>query len=199
MKRLLQAYVRAVDRITEFLGGLSLYLVIILVVVGFANVLLRYIGRFIGVRLTSNVVIELQWYLYSLVFFCGFAYVLKHNINVRVDFWFGRQSQRRKALIDLIGHAIALLPFTLIALWVTVNPVLISWGRRPDGSWGMWEVSPDPNGLPRAPIKTMILIAFVTLLLQAIAEIIKLVAVYRNVAGIRPSHLAEVKAPLHTE
>lgn len=199
MKRLLQGYVRVIDRLTEFLGSLSMYLVIVLFLIGFANVVLRYVGRFIGVRLTSNVVIELQWYLYSLVFFLGFAYVLKHNINVRVDFWFGRQSQRRKALIDLIGHAVALFPFTIIALWVTVNPVLISWGRRPNGAWGMWEVSPDPNGLPRAPIKTMILVAFFTLLLQAIAEIIKLIAVYRNIEGIRPGHLAEVEAPLRIE
>lgn len=199
MKRFLQAYVRGIDRLTEFLGNLSMYIVIVLLVIGFANVVLRYVGRFVGVRLTSNAVIELQWYLYSLVFFFGFAYILKHNINVRVDFWFGKQSQKRKALIDLIGHAIALFPFTIIALWVTVNPVLTSWGRRPNGTWGMWEVSPDPSGLPRAPIKTMILVAFVTLLLQAIAEIIKLVAVYRNIEGIRPGHLAEVEAPLRIE
>lgn len=199
MKRLLQAYVRAVDRLTDFLGGLSMYLVIVLLVIGFANVVLRYAGRFVGVRLTSNVVIELQWYIYSLIFFLGFAYVLKHNINVRVDFWFGRQSQKRKALIDLVGHSFALLPFTLIALWVTINPVLTSWGRRPNGTWGMWEVSPDPNGLPRAPIKSMILVAFFTLLLQAIAEVIKLIAVYRNIEGIRPSHLAEAEAPLRIE
>ncbi len=199
MKRFLQAYVRGIDRLTEFFGNLSMYIVIVLLVIGFANVVLRYVGRFVGVRLTSNAVIELQWYLYSLVFFFGFAYILKHNINVRVDFWFGKQSQKRKALIDLIGHAIALFPFTIIALWVTVNPVLTSWGRRPNGTWGMWEVSPDPSGLPRAPIKTMILVAFVTLLLQAIAEIIKLVAVYRNIEGIRPGHLAEVEAPLRIE
>lgn len=199
MRRLLQAYVRAIDRLTEFLGSLSMYLVIILLVIGFANVVLRYAGRLVGVRLTSNAVIELQWYLYTLIFFLGFAYILKNNINVRVDFWFGKQSQKRKALIDLIGHAIALFPFTIIALWVTVNPVLTSWGRRPNGTWGTWEVSPDPSGLPRAPIKSMILVAFVTLLLQAIAEIIKLVAVYRNIEGIRPSHLAEVEAPLRIE
>lgn len=199
MKRFLQVYVRAIDRFTEMLGGISMYLVIILLAIGFANVVLRYVGRFVGVRLTSNAIIELQWYLYSLIFFFGFAYILKHNINVRVDFWFGKQSQKRKALIDLIGHAIALFPFTLIALWVTINPVLTSWGRRPDGSWGQWEVSPDPSGLPRAPIKTMILVAFITLLLQAIAEIIKLVAVYRNIEGIRPTHLAEVEAPLRIE
>lgn len=199
MRRFLQAYVRAIDRFTDILGGISMYLVIILLAIGFANVVLRYAGRFVGVRLTSNAIIELQWYLYSLIFFFGFAYILKHNINVRVDFWFGKQSQKRKALIDLIGHAIALFPFTIIALWVTINPVLTSWGRRPDGSWGAWEVSPDPSGLPRAPIKTMILVAFVTLLLQAIAEIIKLVAVYYNVEGIRPTHLAEVEAPLRIE
>lgn len=198
MRRLAERYVQVVDGITEVLGRLAMYVVIALILVGFGNVVLRYVGRAIGVRLTSNMIIELQWYMYSVVFLLGFAYILKHNINVRVDFWFGRQSQRRKALIDLIGHAIGLIPFTVIALLVTYNPILASWGRRPNGTWGPWEVSPDPSGLPRAPIKTMILVAFITLLLQATAEIIKLVNVYRDRPGPRPSHL-EAEAPLRIE
>ncbi len=64
-----------------------------------------------------------------------------------------------------------------MGIYVTISPVLYSWGRLPDGSWGTWEISPDPNGLPRAPIKTMIIVAFVTLLLQAIAQLIKYIAV----------------------
>ena len=54
---------------------------------------------------------------------------------------------------------------------------MISWGRLPDGSWGQWEVSADANGLPRAPIKTMVLVGLGLLLLQAISQTIKYIAV----------------------
>ncbi|MCO6451829.1 MAG: TRAP transporter small permease subunit [Caldilineales bacterium] len=199
MKRVLVGYTRAIDSFSEFLGRLSMYLVIITVSVGFTNVVLRYVGRFVGLRLTSNLFIELQWYLYSLIFFFGFAYILKHNINVRVDFWYGRQSLRTKAWIDLIGHFIALIPFCLIGIWVTLNPVLLSWGRRPNGTWGSWELSPDPNGLPRAPIKTMILVAFITLLLQAIVEVIRQIAVLRDVDELKSQRVLELEAPLRIE
>jgi TRAP-type mannitol/chloroaromatic compound transport system permease small subunit len=199
VKRILLLYTRAVDRLSEVLGTLSTYFVIITVTVGFTNVVLRYLGRFVEVRLTSNLFIELQWYLYTLIFFFGFPYILKNNINVRVDFWYAGQTVQRKALIDLIGHLIALVPFCIIALWVTVDPVLSSWGLRPDGSWGTWEMSPDPSGLPRAPIKSMILVAFTTLLLQAIVEVIRLVATLRGDRELAPEGLLEAEAPIRIE
>ncbi|RME84225.1 MAG: TRAP transporter small permease subunit [Caldilineae bacterium] len=197
--RILRKYVELVDRFSEFLGKISMYLVIITVAVGFLNVVLRYLGRFVEVRLTSNFFIELQWYLYSLIFFFGFAYILKNNINVRVDFWYGQQGPRTKAWIDLVGHFVALIPYTLMGIWVTWGPVLTSWGRRPDGSWGTWEQSPDPSGLPRAPIKSMIIVAFITLLIQGTVEIIRLIAFLRNVPGLAPEALKEHEAPLRIE
>ncbi|MCO5183267.1 MAG: TRAP transporter small permease subunit [Anaerolineae bacterium] len=197
--RVLKAYVTIIDRFTEFLGSISLYLVIITVTVGFANVVMRYLGRFTSTRLTSNLLIELQWYLYSLIFFFGFAYILKNNINVRVDFWFGRQSVRRKAWIDFIGHLIALIPFCIIGIAVTWNPVLFSWGLRPNGTWGTWELSPDPSGLPRAPIKTFIILAFVSLLLQATVEVIRLVAVLRDVDELKSQAVLDEQAPIRVE
>ncbi|MCA9973369.1 MAG: TRAP transporter small permease subunit [Anaerolineales bacterium] len=198
--RLLLRYVRIVDAFTDYLGAISMYLVILTVFIGFANVVLRYVGQLIGQRLTSNLFIELQWYLYSLIFFFGFAYILKHGINVRVDFWFAEQKPKVKAWIDLVGHLLALVPFCIIGLWVTYQPVLTSWGLRPNGTWGTWELSPDPNGLPRAPIKTMIIIAFVTLLLQAIAELIKLIAIIRDQQDLVRDVLAQdAEAPLRIE
>lgn len=176
-----------------------MYIVTLLVVIGFTNVVLRYAGRFTGIRLTSNLLIELQWYLFSLIFFFGFAYILKHNINVRVDFWYADLSPKRRALIDFIGNLIALIPFCLLGLFVTVNPVLISWGRRPNGDWGTWELSPDPSGLPRAPIKTMILVAFATLLLQAIVETIRLIAIMRDIDELKPQEIVDSEAPLRIE
>ncbi|MCB0046173.1 MAG: TRAP transporter small permease subunit [Caldilineaceae bacterium] len=180
MKKLLAGYVRIVDRLAEFTGWLSQMFVIIVVGIGFYNVLARFIGRYVGRQLSSNVFIEAQWYLFSLVFLLGFNYILKHGINVRVDFLFANWPRKRQAQIDFWGHLLFLVPFCLIAIQVTINPVMRSWGRLPNGGWGSWEMSPDPGGLPRAPIKSMIIVAFVLLLLQAIAELIKLYPIMRT-------------------
>ncbi|HUM71645.1 MAG TPA: TRAP transporter small permease subunit [Chloroflexota bacterium] len=199
MIRILRLYANSIDKLTEGLGAISMYLVLPTVFIGFANVILRYTGQYIGRRLTSNAIIEIQWYLYSLIFFFGFAYILKHNINVRVDFWYGQQSPKRKAIIDFAGHLIALVPFCILGLVVTYNPVMLSWGRRFDGSWGTWEMSPDPSGLPRAPIKTMILFGFITLLLQAIVELIRLYGTLRDIDELQRTKPEEREAPLRIE
>ncbi len=183
------AYQRFADRLSEWMGKISQYVVIITVGVGFVNVVLRYTGELAGIRLTNNGFIEAQWYLYSLIFLFGFGYILKHQINVRVDFWFANQPRRRKAWIDIIGHSISLIPFCLIAIWVSVPQVRTSWELN--------EQSPDPSGLPRAPIKTMIIVAFVLLLIQAIGEMVKLVAVLRGLEGYVDSE--ESEAPIRIE
>ncbi|MCL4265432.1 MAG: TRAP transporter small permease subunit [Anaerolineae bacterium] len=198
MIRILRLYANSIDKLTEGLGAISMYLVLPTVFIGFANVVLRYMGRFVGVRLTSNAIIEIQWYLYSLIFLFGFAYILKNNINVRVDFWYGQQSLKRKAIIDFVGHLLALVPFCILGLVVTYNPVMLSWGRRFDGSWGTWEMSPDPSGLPRAPIKTMILVGFFTLLLQAIVELIRLYGILRDIDELQRAPEAR-EEPLRIE
>lgn len=181
------AFQRFADRLSEWTGWVSKWIVVPTVFVGLANVILRYFGQAFGVRLTSNTVVELQWYLYSLIFLFGFGYILKHQINVRVDFWFAHQPKRRKAWIDLIGHMIGLLPFALIGLWVSIPQVQTSWRLN--------EQSPDAGGLARAPIKTMIVVAFVFLLIQAIAEVIKLIALLRGM----DIEIEELDKPLRIE
>lgn len=180
--RPLLAYQRGMDRLSNAVGTVSKYLVLLVVAVGFFNAILRYAGRFAGRQLTSNRYIELQWYLYAGVFLLAFAYILQHGINVRVDFWFVDRSRRTKAVIDFVGHLVGLLPFALLGIWLTWNPVLRSFGARPDNTfptwrvWEIWERSPDPGGLPRAPIKLLLLLGLVLLLLQALAEMVKLVS-----------------------
>lgn len=221
---ILRRYVALSDKFTEWLGTLPVYLVLITVLVGFVNVVLRYTGEQTGTKLTNNVVIELQWYLYTLIFLLGFSYILKNQINVRVDFWFAEQSPKAKAAIDIIGHLIALLPFCVLALYITWDPILTSWGQLPNGDWcfesedtttlnrilyfvdvldlsGNYcgEISPDPNGLNRAPIKSVIYLAFLFLLLQALAEMIKLVAVLTGREKQFGMALPEVEAPVRIE
>lgn len=162
-------FAKAIDRITEWQGFISAMLVLVVVAVGFYNVAARYIGRSIGMQLSSNVYIELQWYLFSAIFFLGFAYILKHHVNVRVDFFYAKLSEKGRATVDFLGTVLFLIPFCVMGLWVTVSPV---WR-----SWITWEMSSDANGLPRAPVKSLIVIAFCFLLLQAIAQAIKYYAI----------------------
>jgi TRAP-type mannitol/chloroaromatic compound transport system permease small subunit len=187
---------QAIDAVTEWIGKLLPYLVIVMIATGFYNVVARYLGRFLGVRLTNNSAIELQWYMYSVLFFLGFAYILKHNLNVRVDFLYTKWSPTRRAWIDLLGTILFLIPFCLLGIYVTMSPVLASWGRLPNGSWGTWEISPDPNGLPRAPIKSMIIVAFVLLLFQAVSQVIKYIAVLTHtVSATEAAVIEEYRAP----
>jgi len=84
--RALLRFSRGIDNFSDRLGWIAMILVIAVVAIGFYNVVSRYLGYYLGVRLSSNFWIELQWYLYSLIFFLGFPYNLRHGINVRVDF-----------------------------------------------------------------------------------------------------------------
>jgi TRAP-type mannitol/chloroaromatic compound transport system permease small subunit len=184
---------RLIDILTEGIGKLSNWLVLLVILIGFYNVLGRYIGRFIGVKLASNSFIELQWYIFSLIFFLGFSYILKHDVNVRVDFLYAKWNEKRKALVDFLGTLLFLIPFCIIGIYVTLNPVLKSWGLKPNGTWGKWELSPDPGGLPRAPIKTMIIIAFAFLLLQAMSQAIKYFAILKGNKEIAKALEAETE------
>lgn len=180
-------FARGIDRISEAVGQLAIYLTLVLVGIGFYNVVARYVGRFIGQNLSSNVFIETQWYIFSVIFFLMFAYNLRHDVNVRVDFLYAKWSVKRRTWVDLIGTLLILIPFCILGIWVTIDPVLFS--------WRLWEMSPDPGGLPRAPIKTFIIIAFTLLLLQAIAQVIKYLAVLTGHSEVR-KEMEDAAAPV---
>ncbi|MFQ5599310.1 MAG: TRAP transporter small permease subunit [Candidatus Krumholzibacteriia bacterium] len=163
---------RAIDRLNECVGRGTAWLVLAMALVGAYNAVVRYLGRYIGVSLSSNAYIELQWYLFSLLFLFGAAYTLKHNAHVRVDVVYGRFTARVKAWINLFGTILFMIPFSGLTIW-------LSWPSVRN-SWAVLEVSPDPGGLPRYPIKTAILVAFALLLLQGVSEIVKNVAILRG-------------------
>ena len=163
---------RAVDRLNEWVGHATGWMLLAMVLIGAYNTVVRYLGRYLGTNLSSNAYLELQQYLFSLVFLLGAAYALRRGAHVRVDLVYGRLGERGKAWIDLIGTLFLLMPFSLLVLWVSWPAVRNSWEVR--------EVSPDPGGLARYPIKTVLLVAFVLLILQGISEAIKHVATLRG-------------------
>jgi len=169
---------RIIDTGTEWVGRIAFRLSLLMVLLAAANAVARYQSRFTGVNLSSNAFIEAQWYLFAMLFLLGGGYALKHGAHVRVDVLYGRLGPRGRAWINLVGDLIFLIPFCLFMLRFTW-PMVVS-------SWEVMEQSPDPGGLPRYPIKTLIPLAFVLLLLQGAADAIKQAALLRGLIEPEP-------------
>jgi TRAP-type mannitol/chloroaromatic compound transport system permease small subunit len=182
--RFLLAITRGIDATTTLLGRLAWWSSLLLVLVGVQNVLGRYGYQWIrrtfsdevARALSNNTYFELQTLLYNIVFLLGAAYVLKSDAHVRVDILFSRLHARTKAWIDIIGTLIFLFPFTWMGIFFGNSYVARSWSQL--------EISPNPGGLARYPIKTLIIVAFALLMVQGLSQIIKHVAFLR---GVRPS------------
>jgi len=170
------------------LGSVLRWLAVLMIFMGAYNAVARYLTRSAGVSLSSNALNEAQWYLFSLIFLLGAAYALEVDAHVRVDVLYGRLSTRARGWIDLLGTVFFLIPFCVLMLWVSYPTVRNSWAIR--------EVSPDPGGLPRWPIKAVILVAFVLLLLQAFSQLVKAIDAVRGgtVKG-RDDGLEPISAP----
>ena len=143
-----------------------------MVVVTAYNTAVRYLGGYFGFRLSSNFYLELQWYLFSLLFLLAAASALCKGEHVRVDILYSRLSARARAWIDLLGTIVLMIPFSAVTLWLSWPSIRNSWAVR--------EISSDPGGLPRYPLRTFILICFLLLIVQGISEIIKKLRVLRG-------------------
>jgi len=165
-----------IDAFNRRVGQLMFLFVLIMILVGVYNATVRYLGGFIGANLSSNAYLELQWYLFGAIFMLGAAYTLQKDGHVRVDVLQSRLTPKAKAWIDLIGILVFMIPFCALVFWLSLPWVL--------KSYQLLEMSSDPGGLPRYPIKTVVPVAFLLLLLQGLSQLIKAVAVIR---GLRPS------------
>lgn len=159
---------RVIDGLNRALARLTAWLLLAMVVLGAGNALLRYADARLQTQLSSNAFLELQWYLFSLVFLLASPYALHCGAHVRVDVLYGQVSNRRRWWTDLLGGLCLLLPFTAFSVWVCTQSAI--------NSIEVWEQSPDPSGLPRWPIKAMVPIAFALLGAQSLSESVKRIA-----------------------
>ena len=161
-----------IDIACRRIANASAWLTAVMVVVAAVNAVLRYGGRALGENLSSNAWLELQWYLFSLVFLLGAPHALRRGGHVRVDVLLERWGPRARLWVDLIGGVGLLIPFCVFAIWNSYEFVV--------DSVATLEQSPDPGGLPRWPLKLVVPLAFGLLLLQAVAEVLRRVAVLRG-------------------
>ena len=175
---ILSRVAKAIDGINERIGAIIRWLALVMVLVGAATAILRYSSRGLGLSLNLTPTTELQWYLFSLIFLLGAAYGLRHDVHVRVDVLYSQLNPKKRAWIDLVGHVLFLIPFCIVMLYVSWPAVQNSWSIR--------EISPDPGGLPRYPIKMVILLSFVLLVGQGYSQILKQLRILRGDADQQP-------------
>ncbi|MGD9189879.1 MAG: TRAP transporter small permease subunit [Desulfobacteraceae bacterium] len=164
MKRLEAFIGKTVDRV-----GYGLAAILILMVLNVAlDVIMRYLFHTGSVGMQ-----EMEWHLFSLVILFGVGYGLRHEGHVRVDFIYDRLSDRKKALINIMGTVFMLIPLALLIFAGSFGYV--------NDAYTTGEISEDPGGLPyRWIIKSMIPLSFAFLLLSATGYVLKNIKIIRE-------------------
>ena len=150
-----------IETLTKKTGYLSAILALILALLIGYDAMMRYLFSAGSIALQ-----EIEWHIFDIVFLFGLSYALKHDKHVRVDIFFASYSNDTKALVQIFSMLFLLIPFSLYFLHGAYEMTLQSYVQN--------EVSSDPGGLGyRFVIKAVLFVAFVLLVLQAVAEIIK--------------------------
>lgn len=154
---------RLIDTVNEWIGKLTMWLVLAAVIISAGNASLRK-----AFNIGSNASLEIQWYLFAAVFMLGVGYVMLRNAHVRIDFISSKLSKRTNAIIDAIGIVIFTIPLSIIMInlgW----PVFMR-------AFETGEMSQNAGGLIRWPMWALLPLGFSILLAQASSELIKRVA-----------------------
>jgi TRAP-type mannitol/chloroaromatic compound transport system permease small subunit len=174
---------RVIDAITVWIGKRLSWLIIGAVLVSALNATVRKIFD-----TSSNSFLELQWVLFSIVFLLCSPWTLLANEHIRIDIVNNLLPRQLRNTIDVIGHAFFLLPLTVVMILTAVPFFLVSYSQN--------EQSLNAGGLPQWPGKGLIMIAFIMLFVQGLSELIKRLAVMRDLI---PDPHAGQKSSLEVE
>lgn len=158
---------RGIDAFNLRLGKAVSWLILVMVLISATNATVRKVFD-----TSSNAWLELQWVLFSVVFLLCAPWTLLANEHIRIDIVNNLFPKRVRNIIDVVGHALFLLPLTLLMI-VTGLPFFLR-------SYEINEQSMNAGGLPQWPAKSLVLVGFSVLFIQGISELVKRVAIMRG-------------------
>ena len=156
------------DSIIEWSGRIFMWAIVPLTLLSVFEVVTR---RFFGTPTIWSFEVIKQ--IYGFYFMMVAAYGLLHKSHVAIDIFTMKFSEKKRAVIDLLGYIVFFFPFVIVCLWKGYLYALDSWIMK-ETSWTIF--SP-----PLYPIKTVIVISFLLLILQGVSECIKNVNILRGV------------------
>jgi len=159
---------KKLDKLIEWMGNILVIILLLMILNVFYDVIMRYIFHNSSIAMQ-----EIEWHLFSIVILFGVSYSLKEDAHVRVDFVYDRLSVKTRAMINIIGTLIFLIPFTILIIYGSYPFVMDSYTTN--------ETSSDPGGLKHLwMIKAAIPVAMIVLLIEAIHYIVKNINIYRG-------------------
>jgi TRAP-type mannitol/chloroaromatic compound transport system permease small subunit len=164
---MLLAFSRRIDALNERVGKWVSWLVVVVVLISAGNATVRKLFD-----TSSNAWLELQWVLFSIVFLLCSPWTLLSNEHIRIDIVNNMFPKRVRNWIDIVGHALFLLPLTIVMI-ITSGPFFTK-------SFAIREQSMNAGGLPQWPAKSLVIIGFALLFLQGVSELIKRAAVMQG-------------------
>lgn len=149
------------DAINRITGQTVRWLALLLLAAQFAIVLLRYVFG-IGAIWADEVVL----YTHASLFMLASGYTLLMDRHVRVDIFYAKWSPRGKAMLDLAGHCLLLLPSLAVIAWWSWPSIRASWAIR--------EGAISVGGLPFSYLLKSLTLGFCALLaIQGVALILR--------------------------
>ena len=147
-----------IDWLNAKIGRAAAWLCLAVVAIQFAVVVLRYLFGIGSIWLQESII-----YSHAAMFLLVAAWTLKNEGHVRVDIFYASATPRTKALVDLCGALLLLIPFAAAILY-------FSWPYVAR-SWAIMEGSREASGLPLVfVLKTLIPVFAVMLILQGLAQ-----------------------------
>jgi TRAP-type mannitol/chloroaromatic compound transport system permease small subunit len=157
-----------IDRLVTAVGRAVMWLALVVVLLQFAVVVLRYAFGIGSIWLSESVI-----YAHAATFMLAAAWTLQANGHVRVDVFYADASPRAKALVDLFGALLLLLPFMAVIAWFALPYVM--------RSWAILERSREASGLPLVYLlKTLIPLFALLMALAGIAQAIRAAVTLRQ-------------------
>ncbi len=157
----MKGLIKQIDGLNAFFGKLAAWSSILLVFLVCVDVILRYFFNWSRVWM-----MELELYLFAIIFLLGGAYAFQKDQHVRVDVFYTNMSEKNKAIVNLIGGIFLLLPWCIIILYISQRFFL--------KSWRIGESSGQPGGLPMLYVKKgLLFVGFFLLFLQGLSSIYK--------------------------
>jgi TRAP-type mannitol/chloroaromatic compound transport system permease small subunit len=150
-----------IDRLNASIGRSAAWLCLFVVTVQFAVVVLRYAFGIGSIWLSESII-----YAHASLFTLAAGWTLLEGGHVRVDVFYADASPRTRALVDLGGAVLVLLPFMLTLAWFALPYVA--------RSWAILETSPETSGIPAVFLLKTLIPAFALLMaLQGVAQAIR--------------------------
>jgi TRAP-type mannitol/chloroaromatic compound transport system permease small subunit len=173
MRDRLALIARCIDRLIAAIGRTIMWASLAVVLIQFTVVVMRYAFGVGSIRLSESII-----YAHAALFMLAAAWTLQENGHVRVDIFYAGAAPRTKALVDLLGALLLLLPFTAVIIWFALPYVA--------RSWALLERSRETSGLPFVYLlKTLIPLFALLLGLQGVSQAIRAALVLATTAAHR--------------